>query len=79
MNENQAAMVFQTNSLTRLALAANSYAVDLPNAGSTLLIGGTQVVATRGAAVADATDAGTAITQLNAWLARARAHGLIAT
>jgi len=42
---------------------------------------GTQVVSTQGAAVADATDAASAITQLNALLARLRAstgHGLIA-
>jgi hypothetical protein len=42
---------------------------------------GAQVVGTRGAAVADATDAASAITQLNALLARLRAtggHGLIA-
>lgn len=41
---------------------------------------GVQVVGTRGAAVADATDAASAITQLNALLARLRAtggHGLI--
>lgn len=42
-------------------------------------VDGTKVVSNQGAAVADATDAATAITQLNAWLARARAHGLIAT
>lgn len=41
--------------------------------------GGTKVVGAQGAAVADATDAATAITQLNALLARLRAHGLIAT
>jgi len=40
--------------------------------------GTTQVVGAQGAAVADATDAATAITQLNALLARCRAHGLIA-
>lgn len=38
-----------------------------------------KVLGAQGAAVADATDAGSAITQLNALLARARAHGLIAT
>lgn len=42
-------------------------------------IDGTQVVGNQGAAVADATDAASAITQLNALLARCRAHGLIAT
>lgn len=40
---------------------------------------GVKVVGAQGAAVADATDAATVITQLNALLARCRAHGLIAT
>lgn len=44
-----------------------------------LLIAGTKVVGAQGASVADATDAASAITQLNALLARCRAHGLIAT
>jgi hypothetical protein len=47
-------------------------------ATSFLEIGGNQIVSERGAAVADATDAASAITQLNALLARCRAHGLIA-
>lgn len=38
-----------------------------------------KVIGNQGAAVADATDAASAITQLNALLARARAHGWIAT
>ncbi|HMG48081.1 MAG TPA: hypothetical protein VK614_11540 [Allosphingosinicella sp.] len=42
-------------------------------------VGGTKVLGAQGAAVADATDAASAITQLNALLARARAHGWIAT
>lgn len=42
-------------------------------------IAGTKVIGAQGAAVADATDAGSAITQLNLLLARARAHGWIAT
>ena len=42
-------------------------------------VDGTQVVTNQQAAVADATDAASAITQLNALLARARTHGLIAT
>jgi len=42
-------------------------------------VDGTQVVSNQGAAVADATDAADVITQLNALLARCRAHGLIAT
>jgi hypothetical protein len=40
---------------------------------------GTKVVGAQGAAVADATDATDVITQLNALLARLRAHGLIAS
>jgi hypothetical protein len=46
--------------------------------GMAYRVNGTQVVGARGAAVADATDAASAITQLNLLLARARAHGLIA-
>lgn len=42
-------------------------------------VAGTQVVSARGAAVADATDAATVITQLNTLLARLRTHGIIAT
>lgn len=42
-------------------------------------VNGTKVIGTQGAAVADATDAASVITQLNALLARVRAHGLIAT
>lgn len=41
-------------------------------------VSGTKVVGAQGAAVADATGAGDVVAQLNAWLARARAHGLIA-
>ncbi len=48
------------------------------SAGMVFKINGTQVVGARGAAVADATDAASAVTQLNALLARCRAHGLIA-
>ncbi len=44
-----------------------------------LRVSATKVVGARGAAVADATDAATVITQLNALLARLRTHGLIAT
>lgn len=40
---------------------------------------GVKVVSSQGAAVADATDAASAITQLNALLARLRSHGLINT
>lgn len=44
-----------------------------------LAVNGTKVLGAQGAAVADATDNPTAITQLNALLARLRTHGLIAT
>lgn len=47
--------------------------------GGVFKVAANQVVGAQGAAVADATDATTVITQLNALLARARAHGLIAT
>jgi hypothetical protein len=67
-----------TTGTSRMTLTAAGV-LDLPTAGSALNIAGTKVVGTQGAAVADATDAGSAITQLNALLARARAHGLIAT
>lgn len=40
---------------------------------------GVQVVSTQGAAVADATTAVDVITRFNEWMARARAHGLVAT
>lgn len=52
--------------------------INLPS-GKALKVNGTQVVGAQGAAVADATDAASAITQLNALLARLRTHGLIAT
>jgi hypothetical protein len=48
-------------------------------ASAVLKVSGTQVVGAQGAAVADATDNASAITQLNALLARLRTHGLIAT
>jgi len=47
--------------------------------GKVYKVNTTQVVGAQGAAVADATDAASAITQLNALLARCRTHGLIAT
>jgi hypothetical protein len=46
--------------------------------GNALSVAGTQVVGAQGAPVANATDSASAITQLNALLARCRAHGLIA-
>ena len=56
----------------------NSTGIDLAS-GKVLKVNGTQVVGGQGAAVANATDAASAITQLNALLERCRAHGLIAT
>jgi hypothetical protein len=50
-----------------------------PIQGANFRVAGTQVVGEQGAAVADATDAATVITQLNALLAQLRTHGLIAT
>jgi hypothetical protein len=52
--------------------------VDIRSGGN-LLVEGTKVVGARGAAVANATDAASAVTQLNALLERLRAHGLIAS
>ncbi|MBA3729978.1 MAG: hypothetical protein H0W92_04105, partial [Sphingomonas sp.] len=46
--------------------------------GKGVSINGQPVLGARGAAVANATDAASAITQLNSLLARCRAHGLIA-
>ncbi|MGA9581365.1 MAG: multicopper oxidase domain-containing protein [Allosphingosinicella sp.] len=51
--------------------------VDIRNGGN-LLVDGTKVIGAQGAAVANATDAASAVTQLNALLAQLRAHGLIA-
>jgi hypothetical protein len=48
-------------------------------AGGVYKVGANQVIAAQGAAVADATGAGDVVAQLNALLARCRAHGLIAT
>ncbi len=56
-----------------IRLAGSATTVD------SLKVNGVQVLGAQGAAVADATDAGSAITQLNLLLARARAHGWIAT
>jgi hypothetical protein len=49
------------------------------NFATDITVGGVKVIGAQGAAVADATDAASAITQLNLALARLRAHGLIAT
>jgi glycine cleavage system aminomethyltransferase T len=44
-----------------------------------IFINGVKILGTQGAAVADATGAGDVVAQLNALLARCRAHGIIAT
>ena len=49
------------------------------NFKTALTIAGTKVVGTQEAVIADATDAASAITQVNAVIAALRAHGLIAT
>jgi hypothetical protein len=69
-------IVFNVNGTNTSAATANGLNVE---SGKAYYANGTKVVGEQGAAVADATDAATAITQLNALLARARAHGLIAT
>lgn len=75
-------------SLTNTASAAASRAIDVLVASASVFavdlsgniyVAATQVVGAQGAAVADATDAATAISQLNLLLARCRTHGLIAT
>lgn len=45
---------------------------------ASIKVGSNQIVGAQGAAVANATDAASVITQLNALLARLRTHGLIA-
>ena len=67
--------VMVANSLTEV-LNLSGTGIDTPTGYQ---VSGTQVIGAQGAAVADATDAASAITQLNALLARCRAHGLIAT
>lgn len=70
--------IFRSADFATTFLTLNSAALNL-GTGMVFQINGTQVLGARGAAVADATDAASAITQLNALLARCRAHGLIAT
>ena len=53
--------------------------INIANATGELRVNGTKVLGAQGAAVADATGAGDVVAQLNALLARCRAHGLIAT
>jgi hypothetical protein len=70
--------VYAQDGTTRILTLGNAVSgVDLA-AGKVYKVNAVQVVGAQGAAVADATDAASAITQLNALLARVRAHGLIA-
>ena len=70
--------VFRDAAQTSTSFTADANGINL-DTGNRLAIGGTQVVGARGAAIANATDAASAITQLNLLLAAARTHGLIAT
>lgn len=71
-------LVVQNNAGTSIHTIDTGGNVDIAGSGAVLKVQGTQVVGPRGAAVANATDAASAITQLNALLARMRTHGLIA-
>jgi hypothetical protein len=68
-----AAGAFFVYDTTGIRLAGSATTVD------SLKVGSNQVVGARQAAIANATDAASTITQLNALLAACRAHGLIAT
>jgi hypothetical protein len=72
---NNTPIVFGTNNVERGRI--DSTGLNLVT-GCVYKVNSTQVVGPRGAAVADATNATDVITQLNALLARCRAHGLIA-
>lgn len=79
----QGLLLYTDTNLYRKAVGvlATDHHFDISGASKVLRLQGVQVVGARGAAVADATDAASAITQLNALLARLRAstgHGLIA-
>jgi hypothetical protein len=63
---------------TGLVVTSGSIGLSMPS-GAVVKINSNQIIGARGAAVADATDAASVITQLNALLARLRTHGLIAT
>ena len=76
----QGATIGNTASIALGATYSLDASLDINTAGE-YRVAGTPVVGAQGAAVADATDAASAITQLNALLARLRAatgHGLIA-
>jgi hypothetical protein len=66
------------SAVTTERVRINEAGLDIRSSGS-LAVGGIKVVGARGAAVANATDAASAVTQLNALLERLRAHGLIAS
>ena len=71
--------VLALRSITLKNEVSGSVARTLLEPGKVVKVGGTQVLGPQGAAVANATDSASAITQLNALLARLRAHGLIAS
>ena len=71
-------------SVARIDYAGKFRALDADNTyaafnAAEFQVNDTKVVGAQGAAVADATGAGDVVAQLNALLARCRAHGLIAT
>ena len=75
---------FIDNSQVAFGKQTASYQIDSAgdinvDTGQVYRVNSVAVVGAQGAAIADATDAATAISQLNLLLARARAHGLIAT
>ena len=74
LNINTSSTNFQINDFTQASVISGGL-----NVTTKYQVGGTQVVGAQGAAVADATDAASAISQLNLLLARCRTHGLIAT
>ena len=78
---NGGALGFSADNTHDIGLTATTERPRSIHLGTSVTVGGNQVVGARGAAVADATDAASVITQLNALLARLRSgtgHGLIA-
>lgn len=65
--------------LMRIYPVDGEFRFPIVNAETAYRVNGTKVIGAQGAAVADATGAGDVVAQLNAFLARARAHGWIAT
>lgn len=72
------ALASQTGSLIKLVDSADASVFEVTASGA-IKIGGNQVIGSQQSAIADATDAAAAISQLNLLLAAARTHGLIAT